>query len=521
MAFFEGGKIPLIGVTPQNLANTTSKALISVAQNQINQATGQVFQGSGQSFLAGAGQTIVSEVATNVLKVGLNSVLGSQITGVSGIDLSSGGTILASVITPSVTSGLSSLINQGISNSLQSAGPFGPVLSQIGTTVTTGLISSLFGGLGGGGAGAATPAVAGGGNTGNKRFPGAGDEPKADYGGGGTYTLGSNGSDVVFSLQPANQGPQLSGQNSQEEVPKSATTQAVTQQSEVTNNVGTAFKTDNNGKIESMLPGATNIAAGGRDFTKVFDPNSKVGSPEQVELAYGGARNPAWTFICAPEDISWDLANATNRIDMFGTNNPPVVAGTKGMRNLSIGNAVVEGFTRGVTVEYKVEALEQLMNYSLNTSDGFVSVPVYQFWANKKQYGGASPGEGGYFLIKDVKVTEKLRDLKGYTTRATVDISLIQVPKYQVNSGRDQAGKTTAGVKSRFISQADQNNINAARGVAGQAQQKGNSSGPNVPQNPGGGTGNNPQNTPPVSPSRDPSKPRPFIIPVLGNVLNQ
>jgi hypothetical protein len=202
---------------------------------------------------------------------------------------------------------------------------------------------------------------------------------------------------------------------------------------------------------------------------------------------------------------------------MFGTNNPPVVAGTKGMRNLSIGNAVVEGFTRGVTVEYKVEALEQLMNYSLNTSDGFVSIPVYQFWANKKQYGGASPEEGGYFLIKDVKVTEKLRDLKGYTTRATVDISLIQVPKYQVNSGRDQAGKTTAGVKSRFISQADQNNINALRNagsVNNQAnnQTKENPSGPNVPQNPGGGTGKKPD-TPPVVNPLDPGTPKPYTPP--------
>jgi len=490
-SFFPSGKIPLIGVNAQNLINPIAEAGASYVKGQAEQALSQVFQGSGQSFLGAAGQTLVTTVGQNILNVGLKAILRDNIQSISGVDLSSGRTILASVITPSITSGLSAAVNSSISTALKSAGPFGPVLSQVATTVAGGLLNSATRALNlGGGAGAATPAVAGGGNTGNKRFPGAGDEPKADYGGGGTYTLGSNGPDVVFSLQPANQGPQLSGQNSQEEVPKSATTQAVTQQSEVTNNVSTAFKTDNNGKIESMLPGATNIAAGGRDFTKVFDPNSKVGSPEQVELAYGGARNPAWTFICAPEDISWDLANATNRIDMFGTNNPPVVAGTKGMRNLSIGNAVVEGFTRGVTVEYKVEALEQLMNYSLNTSDGFVSVPVYQFWANKKQYGGASPEEGGYFLIKDVKVTEKLRDLKGYTTRATVDISLIQVPKYQVNSGRDQASKTTAGVKSRFISQADQNNINAARGVAGQANQKpGNTSGPSAPQNPGGATG--------------------------------
>jgi hypothetical protein len=204
-------------------------------------------------------------------------------------------------------------------------------------------------------------------------------------------------------------------------------------------------------------------------------------------------------------------------VDIFGTNNPPVVAGTKGMQDLSISNALVEGFTRGVTVEDKIRALERLTEYSLNASDGFVSVPVYQFWANKKQYGGSSAEEGAYFLIKDIKVTEKMRDLKGYSTRATVDISLIQVPKYQINSGRDQASKTTAGVKSRLISQADQNNINALRNagsVNNQAGQKGKESGPNVPQNPGGATGQKPQNPAPAPvPGQLPTQEIPYVRP--------
>jgi hypothetical protein len=263
--------------------------------------------------------------------------------------------------------------------------------------------------------------------------------------------------------------------------------------SNVTNNVGAAFNTDNLGKITEIVPGAAAAIAGGKDYSSIFDPNSKVGNPQDIAAAYGDGNNPAWTFICAPENISWDLKNATNRVDMFGTNNPPVVAGSKGMRDLSIGNALVEGFTRGVTVEGKINALEKLMEYNLNATDGFVSVPVYQFWANKKQYGGSSPEEGGYFLISDVKVTEKMRDLQGYSTRATVDISLIQVPQYQVNSGRDQASKATAGVKSRYISQADQNNINAAKGVNNQAQQvKPKTGGANVPTSAAAATGGGP-----------------------------
>jgi hypothetical protein len=79
-------------------------------------------------------------------------------------------------------------------------------------------------------------------------------------------------------------------------------------------------------------------------------------------------------------------------------------------------------------------------------------VPVYQVWANEKSYGGPE----AYYIIRDVKVKEAMRDITGYATRAYVDISLMQVPAYQVNSGRDQASSTTAGARSNvLISQAE------------------------------------------------------------------
>ena len=78
-----------------------------------------------------------------------------------------------------------------------------------------------------------------------------------------------------------------------------------------------------------------------------------------------------------------------------------------------------------------------------------MSVPVYEIWANSKSYGGSS-GSAGYFIFKDIRVNEKLRDLKGNTTRATVDVSFTQVPAYQVNTGRDSASKTTGGGISKL-----------------------------------------------------------------------
>ena len=190
-----------------------------------------------------------------------------------------------------------------------------------------------------------------------------------------------------------------------------------------------------------------------------------------------------WSFITAPENVSWDVANQATRVDIFGTNSPPVVAGSRGMRDLSLGNSLVEGFVRGVTVGAKIAALENLMNYKLNQTDGFVSVPVYQVTANDRVYGN------GFFIIKDIKINEKMRDTKGDTTRAYVDISLMEVPEYQVNSGRDQASKVAASVTSTLNSRV------AGGGTAGAAAQ--NSVDKNVkPGNSSGANGPSPAKTP-------------------------
>jgi hypothetical protein len=75
---------------------------------------------------------------------------------------------------------------------------------------TQGITNAIFG--------AATPGASGGNATNYKMFPGGGDEPPADYG-GSSYTL----TDVVFSLQPANQGPQAFGESQALNDPKVST----------------------------------------------------------------------------------------------------------------------------------------------------------------------------------------------------------------------------------------------------------------------------------------------------------
>jgi hypothetical protein len=91
-------------------------------------------------------------------------------------------------------------INQQIQQSLKNAGPFGPILSNLGT----GLVNRALGGI----TNAITGATSPGSGTNIKMWPGGGGpgEEPADYG-GRAFTL----DDIVFSLQPANQGPQAFG----------------------------------------------------------------------------------------------------------------------------------------------------------------------------------------------------------------------------------------------------------------------------------------------------------------------
>jgi len=202
---FQGGSISTIGITPAFITQLATQT----ASSGVPEILGQVFQGAGQSFYGQAGQALGGALAGSAINIALNSALGTQVVGPQGLSLNSGANLLASTITPYVTGTLAAGINQSIQQSLQSAGPFGPILANFGTQV----VNQAFNG--------ATDLIFGAAAQGSnfKMFPGGGDEPPADYG-GAAYTL----DDIVFSIQPANQGPQAFGLNQAINFPKSITT---------------------------------------------------------------------------------------------------------------------------------------------------------------------------------------------------------------------------------------------------------------------------------------------------------
>jgi len=166
----------------------------------------------------------------------------------------------------------------------------------------------------------------------------------------------------------------------------------------------------------------------------------------------------AWTFITAPQSVSYSVSAEVQRVDVFGTNTPPVIASSRGMRDLTLTEALMEGFTLGKSVQKNLDDLENLMNVQLDQKEGFVNVPVYNVFAGGKDY--------GLYIIEQVEVEEQMRDLQGRATRAMVGVSLKQVPKYQVGTGTDQAGASTGGQAldaSKFNTEASKQSENIAK----------------------------------------------------------
>jgi hypothetical protein len=234
---FNGGPLSTIGITPEYLTGLATQT----ASSGVQQVIGQVWKGSGQSFLGSTGQALAGRLAGSAVNIALNSAFGTSVATPAGLKLDSGRNILATTVTPLVTGAVSAGINEQIQKSLKNAGPFGSTLSSLSTSLvnqaTQGITNAIFG--------AATPGSSSSSATNFKMFPGGGGEPPADYG-GSAYTL----TDVVFSLKPANQGPQSEGDALVNADPATANTLANTSYSTMPSTAGNPLV--NSLKTESM-----------------------------------------------------------------------------------------------------------------------------------------------------------------------------------------------------------------------------------------------------------------------------
>ena len=249
---FEGGRLSVLGISGSYLTGLATQT----ASSGVSQALGQVWQGAGQSFFGSAGQALGGALAGSAVNIALNSAFGTNVSGPQGLKLDSGANILASTITPYVTGAVAGGINQQIQKSLKNAGPFGPLLSNVGTQLVNQAANSLTNAI----TGATTP----GSGLNIKMYPGGGGpgETEANYG-GKAFTL----NDVVFTLERATGRVQATGEEQTTSLPKSLTTVAIDQ---FTSAPPIANKAINSIKQASMKAGST-------AFSKNLSSNFVVG----------------------------------------------------------------------------------------------------------------------------------------------------------------------------------------------------------------------------------------------------
>jgi len=430
MANFSGGVIPTIPITTNGAINGLGNNIVqTLGGTAINVALNQVIPGAWKQVL-GVGPTAFDDILPSIQRSALFA--GGQ------------------------------FFNQFLTDNLSSSGA-GGVLGNIGINLAQTAASNVFQNL----LGDVTAGAIGSGKP-SRWFPGAANEPVANYG-LTTFTKGLNGPDVTFSIIPALSGAAREAASWLVN-PKSKASLAVREAFAKTSGVfSSAPQFDITASFSKEVDLALSLPdlkgkfpqVGSEEFFKYLSgsggiPLEDLFANSDLSVSLAESLSGSWNFICAPESISWNSEAQVERVPMFGTNQPPVISGSKSMRDLTLSDALVEGFSRGRSVEDKIAKLEYLMNFTLDTKNKYIKVPVYYVQANNKLYGnGSNGGDGGYFVIKSVNVKELMRDLSGSTTRATVDVSFVQVPPYQVTSGRDLANVALLGRTSILPAVAD------------------------------------------------------------------
>ena len=150
-----------------------------------------------------------------------------------------------------------------------------------------------------------------------------------------------------------------------------------------------------------------------------------------------------WYFITAPQSVSWSKDSNTTAIETFGTNNPYLQYGTTKLRSLSLGDAMLEGFSDSKSVEGNVKDLEACMRMVIDDENGFASPFCWEVFAGNKSY--------GTYIITSVSVDENMRDNSGDAVRAKVNVSLQEVSPYQVSTGQDVSSEAITGGFSGYL----------------------------------------------------------------------
>jgi hypothetical protein len=142
-----------------------------------------------------------------------------------------------------------------------------------------------------------------------------------------------------------------------------------------------------------------------------------------------------WRFQYAPK-ITYNRSATFQEDKTWGTNVQPTHFNNTSGKKVSIQNAILEGMTIGRTVTGAVQALETLMSVVNPDNEEQVAPYAYRLIVGKRTFTEPISQRHSPFIIEQVTVREELYDTDGEVLMYKVDISLREVPYYQINDGR-------------------------------------------------------------------------------------
>lgn len=142
-----------------------------------------------------------------------------------------------------------------------------------------------------------------------------------------------------------------------------------------------------------------------------------------------------WRFQYAPQ-IAWSASATFQEDKSWGTNVQPSHFSNKSGKKVTIQGAILEGMTIGKTVTGAVLALESLMSVANPDNQLQVAPYAYRLIIGKRTVTEPISGRHAPFVIEQITVKEEMYDTEGEMISVKIDLTLKEIPYYQINDGR-------------------------------------------------------------------------------------
>lgn len=142
-----------------------------------------------------------------------------------------------------------------------------------------------------------------------------------------------------------------------------------------------------------------------------------------------------WRFQYAPQ-ISYTRSSTFQEDKSWGTNVQPSHFNNTSGKSIQISGAILEGMTIGSTITGAVTALETLMSVVNPDNQLQVAPYAYRLIIGSRTLKEPISDKHSPFIIESISVKEEMYDNAGELLMAKIDMSLKEVPYYQINDGR-------------------------------------------------------------------------------------